>query len=201
MTTFTLPSIPGELEWKNQPLEWKASPDGSLAIRAGERTDWFIDPAGNFAQDNAPSALFAPPDANFILSARVAVDFRATYDAGSLQMRENDKLWAKLCFEYSPQQQPMIVSVVTRGVSDDCNSVVIDGQEVYLRVALTPQAISFHYSLDGAFWHLVRYFTLGALGQARVGFSAQSPTGQQCMATFSDIRYRAGALKDNRNGE
>jgi regulation of enolase protein 1 (concanavalin A-like superfamily) len=201
MTTFILPSIPGEFQWKNQPVDWKVGPDNSLTIVAGERTDWFIDPAGNYAQDSAPSALFVPPDANFIVSAKIVVNFVSAFDAGVLQLRESDERWAKLCFEYSPQQQPMIVSVVTRGTSDDCNSVSIDGREVYLRVAVTPETIAFHYSRDGAYWHLVRYFTLGKMGQVRVGFSAQSPTGQQCTAVFSDIRHRAGVLKDNRNGE
>jgi regulation of enolase protein 1 (concanavalin A-like superfamily) len=201
MTTFTLPTIPGEFQWKNQPLDWKVGLDDSLAILAGGLTDWFIDPAGNYALDNAPSALFVPPDANFILSAKIAVSFAAAFDAGVLQLRESDELWAKLCFEYSPQQQPMIVSVVTRGMSDDCNSVSIDGWEAHLRLAVTPQTIAFHYSQDGVYWHLVRYFTLGKLEHLRVGFSSQSPTGQQCKAVFSNIRYQVGMLKDNRNGE
>jgi regulation of enolase protein 1 (concanavalin A-like superfamily) len=123
------------------------------------------------------------------------------FDAGVLQVRERDDLWAKLCFEYSPQNQPMIVSVVTRGASDDCNSAVIDGDEVYLRIAVNPKTIAFHHSRDGRYWHLVRYFTLGALANPRVGFSAQSPTGERCTATFAEISYKAGRLGDIRSGE
>jgi hypothetical protein len=95
----------------------------------------------------------------------------------------------------------MIVSVVTRGTSDDCNSVPIAGQTVYLRMARNAQTFAFHYSLDGRYWHMVRYFTLGSLGALQVGFSSQSPTGQQCRAVFSEINYRAGTLTDNRSGE
>ena len=79
-------------------------------------SDWFADPAGDAVKDDAPAALFIPPDQDFTLSARVAVDFASTFDAGVLQLRESDSLWAKLCFEYSPQGQPMIVSV-WQGVS------------------------------------------------------------------------------------
>jgi len=201
MTKFSLPGIPGELEWKNTPLDWQVEHGNNLTIVAGEHTDWFIDPAGNYVKDNAPGALFAPPDASFLLSARVTVDFASTFDAGVLQLRGRDDLWAKLCFEYSPQGQPMIVSVVTRGVSDDCNSVPIEGQEIYLRIARSIPTIAFHYSRDGRYWHLVRYFTLGKLDNLRVGFSSQSPTGQKCRAVFSEISYRPGTLKDNRNGE
>jgi hypothetical protein len=77
------------------------------------------------AKGNAPAALFLPPDQDFSLRVRVTVDFGATYDAGVLCVYAQDQTWANLCFEYSPQNQPMIVSVVTRGASDDCNSVVV----------------------------------------------------------------------------
>ncbi len=201
MTSFTLPNIPATLQWRHQPVDWKLDAEHRLSIVAGEKTDWFIDPAGTYTVDNAPVALFTPPDANFLLSVKVSVEFASDFDAGALQLRARDDLWAKLCFEYSPQHQPMIVSVVTRGVSDDCNSAAIGGREVYLRVAHTPQTTAFHYSLEGGYWRLARYFTLGKLSNLQVGFSSQSPTGQRCTAVFSAISYRAGTLKDNRSGE
>ena len=201
MDTFRLPMIPREFQWKNLPLNSKVEPDGSLTILAGEHTDWFSDPARQDQRDSAPCAMFVPPDPTFIVSAKIAVNFLSTFDAGALQLLVSDERWAKLCFEYSPQQQPMIVSVVNRGKSDDCNSVPIEGQEVYLRMAVTARTVAFHYSEDGVYWHFVRHFTLGKLENLRVGFSAQSPMGQQCEAVFSQIQYRTGTLKDLRNGE
>lgn len=201
MTAFMLQNIPGEIRWKNQPLDWHIENGDRLTITAGEKTDWFVDPAGTHIKDNAPSALFTPPDINFLLSAKVRVDLNTTFDAGVLQLRVNDENWAKLCFEYSPQKQPMIVSVVTRGISDDCNSAVIDGKEIYIRIAKTSKTISFHYSPDGSYWHFVRYFTLEDLTRPSVGFSSQSPTGQTCTAVFSDICYLPEMLSDNRSGE
>jgi uncharacterized protein len=206
MSAFTLPSIPSQLDWTLPPVDCRAAPDGALTIVAGPLTDLFTDPAGVVARANVPAALFTPPDPSFLLSAKVAVDFAADFDAGTLQVRVSDDHWAKLCFEYSPQAEPMVVSVVTRGASDDCNHVVVDGREVYLRMAVTPRAIAFHYSHDGAYWHFVRYFTLGTaegvnLDGVRTGFSSQSPRGQGCAAVFSEIRYREGELRDLRNGE
>jgi regulation of enolase protein 1 (concanavalin A-like superfamily) len=201
MTTFRLPGIPGDVSWKHQPLDWEMGSGGDLTITAGEGTNWFIDPGGNRTEDSAPAGLFVPPDANFLLSAKVAVEFASTFDAGALQLRSREDLWAKLCFEYSPQGEPMIVSVVTRGVSDDCNSVVIQGTEVYLRLAQTPRTTAFHYSRDGHYWRMVRYFSLGEITSLQVGFSSQSPTGKKCRAVFSEIRYVPGVLKDNRSGE
>lgn len=201
MENLRLPAIPAELHWMHQPLDWQAAPDGSLTIVGGPSTNWFIDPSGNRNQDSAPGVLFTPPDANFLLSTRVKVAFAAKFDAGVIQIRAADDLWAKLCFEYSPQGQAMIVSVVTRGFSDDCNSDIIPGNEVYLRAAVTPQTIAFHYSRDGRWWNFVRYFTIGKPAQLQVGFAAQSPWGQQCAVVFSEMRYQPGVLLDRRNGD
>jgi regulation of enolase protein 1 (concanavalin A-like superfamily) len=121
------------LSWLRTPLA-HASDGSALSITSGPRTDWFVDPAGTGTTLNAP-ALLGTPDGDFILSARVEVDFEQTYDAGVLALWQDGTTWAKLCFEYSPQQDPMVVSVVTRGVSDDCNSTVIAGTTVWLRVA------------------------------------------------------------------
>jgi len=201
MTNFTLPTIPGEFQWHIPPVKWSYEPSRGLFILAGAQTNWFSDPSGKYTKDNAPCALVTPPDDSFLLSAKISVAFASAFDAGVLQIRAANELWAKLCFEYSPQGCPMIVSVVTRGVSDDCNSVEINGSEIYLRVARTPQTWVFHYSHDGRLWHFVRYFALGEVDSPRVGFSAQSPTGMKCEAVFSDISYRPGCLKDNRSGE
>lgn len=202
MTTLTLPSLPGNLQWKNDPVDWNVGPDNRLSITAGAKTDWFVELSGStWVSTNAPAVLFTPLDEHFLLSANVTVNFASTFDASALLLYEREDLWAKLCFEYSPQNQPMIVSVVTRGLSDDCNSTVIDGNTVFLRVARMGGAFALHYSLDGTYWNLVRYFTLGNVENLQVGFEAQSPTGEGCSVAFSEIAYRSDLLKEMRTGE
>ena len=198
---FEVATIPTPLRWINDPVSWQLAPDGSLVIEAGPETDWFADPAVDTAKDNAPAALFTTTDENFIFSALVTVDFAATFDAGVLQVRASATHWGKLCFEFSPQGQPMIVSVVTRGRSDDCNSTIIGRNQVYLRAARLGQTFAFHYSEDGRAWRLVRYFTLGPVDSLQVGFSSQSPTGRGCRSVFSELSYAPGRLADIRSGE
>ena len=115
------------LRWLREPESWSV-PDGSpLLVAAGPFTDWFVDPQRSAEPRlNAP-ALLGVSTGDFLLSARVTVDFAGTFDAGVLVVYEGDRAWGKLCFEYSPQREPMVVSVVTRRVSDDCNSFVVDG--------------------------------------------------------------------------
>jgi regulation of enolase protein 1 (concanavalin A-like superfamily) len=92
------------------------------------------------------------------------------------------------------------VSVVTRGVSDDCNSMVVDGREVRLRVARVGPAVAFHASVDGERWNFVRFFALDGPDNLAVGFLAQSPTGEGCTVSFTEIAYEAARLADLRSG-
>lgn len=179
--------------------------DGVLTMTAGPTTDWFNNPSsGDLANPervaNAP-ALVAAIDGDFQLSATVTVDFEATFDAGVLFVHQTADDWAKLCFEFDPTGQPMVVTVVTRGVSDDSNEPAVDGRMVHQRVSRFGGALAFHYSLDGSNWKLSRLFALRAVTQElRVGFLAQSPTGAGCVARFSDVCFARTTLLDARDG-
>ena len=146
-------------------------------------------------------ALVGPAEGDYLLGARVTVDFEATFDAGVLMLYADERRWAKLCFELSPDRKPMVVSVVTRGDSDDCNSFAVDGASVWLRIARMGKAFAFHASSDGERWELVRHFSLGGDVEPEIGFEAQSPTGDGCSATFDRIRFEPSRLADLRSGD
>lgn len=193
-----LPTIPGQLIGAVPPIAYELN-ENRLKIVAGAQTDLFNDPRGEYTQANSSRLAFTP-DAVFTVQAKVLVEFQATFDAGAFIVWADEKHWAKLAFEFSPQHEPMIVTVITRDLSDDCNSMVIAGNEVYLRVAKLVGAYAFHASLDGRTWHLIRYFSAANMENATVNFSAQSPTGEGCTAVFSEIVYTAGQLENIRNG-
>jgi uncharacterized protein len=194
----TIEGVPMPLDWRGQPAAARIG-DGVLAIEAGPGTDWFADPATGSLTLSAP-ALLGSASGDFVLAARVEVGFATTYDAGALVLWHDDRTWAKLCFEYSPQAEPMVVSVVTRGESDDCNSAVITGNTVWLRLARIGEAHAFHMSADGEHWLFVRHFRLAGPGQVSFGFEAQSPMGRGCEAWFSGIRFDPVTLGDLRDG-
>ena len=188
------------LRWLGRPAG-AAVREGGLELAAAPRTDWFVDPGGEAAPvANAP-ALVGGPKGDFLLSARVAVEFASVFDAGALVLFGHERAWAKLCLEYSPQREPMIVSVVTRDLSDDCNSFVVEGNSVWLRVARIGRKLAFHASTDGSAWGLVRHFALQPGDELLAGFEAQSPLGEGCTAFFTDIRYETRTLADIRSGE
>lgn len=195
-----------EIDGLAAPLEWRVSPgrwnleSGTLTIEAGARTDWFADPAGERELHASGPLLAGPVAGDFQLSARVTVEFASTFDAGVLMLYAGDRMWAKLCFEYSPRSEPMVVSVVTDGTSDDANGFVVAGEAMWLRVARLGPAFAFHASLDGERWELVRHFALPLGDEPAVGFEAQSPTGDGCVVRFDEIRFSAARLGDLRDG-
>jgi uncharacterized protein len=196
VTRLIIPAIQTALEtaW---PDNWEAAGEG-LNGKAGAATDLFVDPLGGGRVENAPALLF-PVSGDFVLEAEVTVKFASTFDAGVLLLWQDKDHWAKLCFEFSPQARPTVVSVVTRGYSDDCNSVSIGGERVHLRVASRGAGCVFHYSEDGSYWHLVRVFRLGEKPM-KAGFLVQSPKGEGIRAEFRGIRHRQETLGDIRSG-
>ena len=169
-------------------------------LSAGPGTDWFIDPATGAATASAPLRLIAPTG-DFQLRALVRTSLRATFDAGTLFVHGGPDTWAKLALERSPEGADTIVTVVTRGVSDDANGVVVPvAGQAWLRVARIGRVYAFHHSGDGARWTLARLFTLGPVDGHRVGVGAQSPVGEGLLVTFSEIALLGSTLADVRDG-
>jgi uncharacterized protein len=181
-------------------------PAGAVVARAPGHTDLYVNPGGVGSADaesllNAATLLGAAPPGDFQFGARVTVDFVSQYDAGVLLLWVDERHWAKFCFEFSPASEPMVVSVVTRDVSDDANAFVVPERTVWLRISRVDRVYAFHASTDGRVWQLVRVFTLGdALDDHRIGFEAQSPTGDGCVVTFDRVTFAPERLADLRDG-
>ena len=198
MDAVRVPPLPMDLRWLSEPQDFEHS-EGAVRIVAGAGTDWFTDPGGRPPSLNAP-ALAGPWEGSFFLCARVTVDFGATFDAGGLVVYGNERRWAKLCLERSPQGEATVVSVVTRGLSDDCTSESIDGTSLWLRVARLGPDLAFHVSTDGERWRFVRHFDLEGGETPLIGFESQSPTGPGCAATFDDLAFGTDPPADLRDG-
>lgn len=204
--TTAVPGIPFPLT-PSAGSDWQVDGGrGTVTVSALPHSDIFVDPGGDDqvnaeTQLNAATLLGEVPAGDFTLSARVTVGFAATFDAGVLLLWLNEKHWAKLCFEFSPAREPMVVSVVTREVADDANAFLVAGNSVWLRVSRIGAVYAYHASLDGTAWRLVRIFVLDAPDAvATIGLEAQSPMGEGCAVTFSDIRFSPESLADLRDG-
>ena len=219
--TITVPGIPFDLTASVDSTWSTDAAAGTLRVTADPHSDIFIDPAGSgVAGDgehgeggegggqvnaetllNAVTLLSEAPEGDFQLGARVRVGFESTFDAGVLLLWFTREYWAKLCFEFSPDREAMVVSVVNRRVADDANAFVVEGGEVWLRLSRIGRVFAYHASLDGRRWKMIRAFALEVPGAAaRIGFEAQSPTGDGCDVVFSDISFTTATLGDLRDG-
>jgi regulation of enolase protein 1 (concanavalin A-like superfamily) len=111
-----------------------------------------------------------------------------------------ERRWVKLAFEVSPQREPMVVSVVTDGLSDDANAFVVPDDAVFLRVSRLGSTCALHARLDGGAWRFVRYLALAAPDAVRAGFLVQAPIGDGATARFDEIDFVAERLADLRSG-
>ena len=201
MTDLPFPTTP------SHPGVWRRDEAGAAVVAAAPaHTDLYVNPAGPDGGDaesmlNAATLLGTPPEGDFRFSARVAVDFRSQYDAGVLLLWADEQHWAKFCFEFSPAARPMVVSVVTRGVSDDANAFTVADRSIWLRISRLDRVYAFHASTDGTTWQLIRVFSLGdSVAGHRIGFEAQSPTGDGCTVTFDRIAFDQESLRELRDG-
>jgi regulation of enolase protein 1 (concanavalin A-like superfamily) len=194
MTTYLPP-----LDWT--PVSGAAVWDAdALTLTADAGVDWTNDALGGEQQHRAAALGFAAPP-EFSLSARVAVDGdRTTFDAGALVIWADPDHWAKLCFEFSPRGEAMVVSVVTNDYSDDCNGTVVTADAVWLRISRIGAGWAFHSSIDGSDWAFVRLFRLHTDAPVTVGFLAQAPMGDTAVARFDEIRYAETVPADLRDG-
>jgi regulation of enolase protein 1 (concanavalin A-like superfamily) len=197
--TLKIQAIPHQLKWENEPKAYFIG-KSVVTIVAGEKTDMFRDPNVTYNTDNAPKLLFnADPD--FVLTASIEHSFTSKWDGGAIVLMQDSLNWVKFCFEKDYTGARRVVSVVTKNISDDCNSVQINSNKVFYKVAKADNVITLYYSINGIKWFLVRHFQFDSTKALQVGFLAQSPTGKTCRVKFQNITYSARKIKDPYLGE
>lgn len=173
-----------------------------LLLTADAGADMFLDPVG--APGTADAERFVVPvSGDFRLSAFVSPVFVRDFDSGVLIGYVDPHNWFKLCAELDPSGTTRVVSVVTRdGKSDDCDSWPIESSGTHLRISRLGPAFALHASTDGERWNMVRYFAMGdpAPETVKIGFAAQSPSGEGTTATFSNIAFDTQTLAGVRDG-
>ena len=197
--TISIPVIPYPLHWENEALHFTAK-GNTITMVAGKKTDMFRDPNVTYNTDNAPKILFKPAD-NFVLTTSIEHAFANKWDGGAIVLKNDSLNWIKFCFEKDYTGARRVVSVVTKGISDDCNSVEIVGTKVFYKIAKADNVITLYYSTDGSKWFLIRHLQFETNPEFEVGFLAQSPTGTSCTVTFSNILYEERKISDPYTGQ
>jgi uncharacterized protein len=196
-SSIAIPGVEGDFRWINEPLDSRIAHQ-EVSISSREKTDWFVDPETLHVTSNAP-ALVCRIHGDFTISALFGVEFRATFDAGALVMFYDTEHWVKFALEYSPQGKGAVVSVITRGESDESLSRIGYDSPLYLRISRVGRTVALHSSVDSHWWELERYCRFD-FPEVDVGFESQSPTGEGTTARFEAISFSASGIKDFRGG-
>ncbi len=174
---------------------------GKLILKSDARCDNFNDPDGKLSNSTAPVLLSKIDNTRpFTFTARVTPTFTDTYDAGTMYIYLNPKLWFKFAFERDERMKTRIVTVRTVETSDDNNHDVIDSASVYMKISSDIKTIGFYYSLDKENWQLVRLFRNDYPEEIWVGLSSQSPVGNGTSVTFEECSLTQSSIKDFRMG-
>jgi regulation of enolase protein 1 (concanavalin A-like superfamily) len=194
-----IPGIPKPAHWVNPPAAFAISGRG-VEIVASEQTDLYIAADGSYRADSANRLLFeADPD--FILSAAISHPFADKWDGGGLVLEGDSETWIKLCFEKDYTGAKRVVTVVTKGLSDDANSMEFDSHQAFFQIAKIGDVVFLYASETGTSWYLVRAMNFKVDGKLQVGFLAQSPEGKSNRVSFTHIKYKPTAMKDYWMGE
>lgn len=197
-----IPAIPYTMRFENKVANYAVVSNSCLRIVSPGNADLYTTSDGKYVTNKSPRLLFRP-DSCFILTAKIKLVFKSKWDAGDLVIYNDSTHYAKFCFENDLNGQPRVVSVVCNDVADDCNSEAINGNEIYYRIIGSSKENTFglYYSDNGKKWIGVRGFRLNKTDNLRIGFSAQSPTGEGCSVDFSEINLQERRPNDIGKGD
>jgi hypothetical protein len=143
------------LQWLNRPDSFMLD-DKILTVRIKGGTDFFNNPEDSSITTNAPF-LHQEYVGDFYARVKVEPDFSSLWNAVSLMVYLDSLNWIKFAFENSDATGPGIVSVVTKGTSDDANGVVLtDQKSIWLLIAKKNNNYAMHWSLDGKTFTMAR---------------------------------------------
>ncbi len=189
-----------DFEWINEAEEYNIE-DGSLTITAPGQSDFFINPVDGQMSNSAP-VLYLPVWGDFVATTKVVPDLSEIWNATALMVFIDDTHWIKFAFENSDATGPSIVSVTTRGSSDDANGVVLAGRpEVWLKLIRKGNNYAMHWSADGQEYKMARLSAMPEADTVKLGLEAQCPAGDGAIHRFEYFSLEKKSVNDLRTGE
>lgn len=179
------------LTWANDPLSFQIT-DSTLIVDVAKGTDFFYNPEDGSIVATAPF-LHKKIKGDFVAKALVQPDFSAQWNAVALMVHIDSLNWIKFAFENSDATGPSIVTVVTKGTSDDANGVILEDQDrIWLAMARKNDIYSMHWSKDGKDYKMARLTAMPDSSEVKIGLEMQSPVGEKAthLLHFFEIENR-----------
>jgi regulation of enolase protein 1 (concanavalin A-like superfamily) len=185
--------------WMNQPESYSLD-KGMLSISPKDNSDYFNDPGSDKIVNTAPF-LYREMSENFVATALVKPDFKDIWNACALMVYIDSLHWGKLCFENSDATGPSIVTVVTKGRSDDSNGPLVnESSQIWLRIVRKDNLFGFYWSKNGKNFRMARLFSLPSSSTVKIGMEAQCPVGESVTHKFLFFSMEETTIEDMRKG-
>lgn len=176
------------------------SKNNIITMEAGGGTNLFNDMCSDYRGDYF-QLYHILQTGDFVARCKIKPEFKAIFDLGSIIVYDNPDKWIKFAFENADSGHPAMVSVITDGVSDDCNGEKIYEDSVWMQIIRKDNNFALHYSFDKNTWILVRIFQLPMKNEIMLGISAQSPIGNGCTVQFEDFEILENTYTNMRKPE
>lgn len=187
-----------ELKWMNQP-ESLIIENNSLKVSVNKGTDFFNNPEDSSIIGSAPY-LYKEIAGDFVVKALVQPDFSAQWNAVAIMLHIDSLNWIKFAYENSDATGPSIVSVVTKGSSDDANGVVLSEEPmIWLAMARKGDIYAMHWSVDGENFKMARLTSMIDQEAVKIGIEAQSPIGESATHQVHYLEWLEKTVADLRN--
>ncbi len=186
-------------KWLNAPESYKIDKD-YLLVTATENSDFFINPVDLSSSDSAPF-FYREVSGDFVAITKVSPDLSSKWNAATFMVIIDPDNWIKFGFENSDATGPSIVSVVTRGTSDDANGVILKNTaSVWLKLIRRDNNYAMHWSMDGIKYHMARLAAMPAADSVKLGLEAQCPIGEKAVHKFEYLGIKSETVEDLRTG-
>ena len=187
-------------QWINAPAK-VGFDKNEIHIITTKGSDFFNNPEDGSITATAPF-LFKEVSEDFIMTAHVKPDFNSVWNACALMVYKDSSQWIKFAFENSDATGKSIVSVVTNGVSDDANGVILNEDEtIWLSILRKGDIYALHWSRDGKNFKMARLASLPNSGKVKIGMEAQSPVGDTADHRFLFFTLDYRTAQDLRAGQ
>lgn len=114
----------------------------AIVLQADAGDDLFFEPGTNNRKQQLRVLGAWTTLESLQFAARVQAEFHTDFDSGILLGWFAPDRWFKICAELDPQGRARVVSVVTRGRSDDSNGTFLTTDRTHLRIARIGRAIA-----------------------------------------------------------
>ncbi len=186
-------------KWLNTPKSYEIDKDYLLVTATGN-TDFFINPVDLSSSDSAPF-FYREISGDFVAITKVSPDLSLKWNAATFMVIIDPDNWIKFGFENSDATGPSIVSVVTRGTSDDANGVILENTtSVWLKLIRKDNNYAMHWSLDGVKYHMARLAAMRTTDTVKLGLEAQCPVGEKAVHKFEYLNIKSETVEDLRAG-